>query len=165
MRRSGPPKRRKPLGRSQKRAVPVNAQPRRAKPPRRSAPPPPVSPAVREMVIQRATDVSGVVLCDRCGNPITGEFSVHHRDPRGMGGSRNGDPHHPANLLAVDGSGVTGCHGHIESHRTEAYEQGFLIRGTVATPETTPVFRHLQTWVIPGDGVWIPSEAPEDLAA
>jgi hypothetical protein len=123
----------------------------------------PVPVKVRRMVLERAMDDAGNVLCDRCGRPITGAYSVHHRDARGMGGSKN-DPHHPANLLVVDGTGTTGCHSHIESYRTEAYAQGFLVRG-IARPEETPVFRHLSHWVIPGDGVWIPSVPIDSEAA
>jgi hypothetical protein len=49
-------------------------------------------------------------------------------------------------------------------HRGEAYTHGFAIRGELARPEDVPIFRHLQAWVIPGDGVWIPSEPIEEAA-
>jgi len=69
--------------------------------------------------------------CARCGSAITGErgrdWSVHHRRPRGSGGSRIGWVNSAANLVLLCGSGTTGCHGHIESHRTESYEAGFLV--------------------------------------
>lgn len=54
--------------------------------------------------------------------------SIHHRQPRGMGGTSRATVHALTNLLLLDGSGVTGCHGYIESERTEAYRRGLLVR-------------------------------------
>lgn len=45
-----------------------------------------------------------------------------------MGGSKNELLHLPANLILLCGSGVTGCHGWVESNRNEARELGFLIQ-------------------------------------
>ena len=68
--------------------------------------------------------------CRRCGRPIPpgSVRSLHHRQPRGMGGTRDPHVNHPAHLAFVCGSGTTGCHGYIESHRAEAYEMGWLVR-------------------------------------
>lgn len=48
---------------------------------------------------------------------------LHHRKPRGMGGSS--DPHinDPVNLIPV----CLSCHQWIESHRDEAREKGWLV--------------------------------------
>lgn len=54
--------------------------------------------------------------------------SVHHRRPRGMGGTSRTDTNSPANLLLVCGTGTTGCHGWIESHRDESFRFGYLLR-------------------------------------
>lgn len=95
--------------------------------------------------------------CTRCGQSIQGisgvDFSLQHRDPRGMGGSRRVGINSPANLFLVDGSGTTGCHGYMESERTEAYEAGWLLRFS-ADPYLTPV----RTWRgliwLTDDGGW-----------
>lgn len=67
--------------------------------------------------------------CELCGDALAGPvgFSVHHRLPRRMGGSRRPELNTPANLLVVCGSGTTGCHGRIESHREQAYDEGLLL--------------------------------------
>lgn len=55
-------------------------------------------------------------------------YSIHHRRPRGMGGSRLTDTNQPQNLLTLCGSGTTGCHGRVESNRAWAIEHGLLVR-------------------------------------
>lgn len=44
-----------------------------------------------------------------------------------MGGTRRPDANSPQNLLALCGSGTTGCHGWVESHRKDSYEAGYLL--------------------------------------
>lgn len=53
--------------------------------------------------------------------------SLHHRRARGMGGTTRPDTNSPANLLLVCGTGTTGCHGWIESNRTESRILGYLV--------------------------------------
>lgn len=69
--------------------------------------------------------------CECCGTPLgdrRGEdFSIHHRRCRGMGGTNWFGSNLPSNLMAVCGSGTTGCHGWIESHRFEAMALGYLV--------------------------------------
>lgn len=116
---------------------------------------------LRDMIIARAE-----ASCDRCAKYLPGQmYSLQHRRARGRGGRK--DAHTPANLIVLCGSATSpGCHNFCEQqNRAEAYAHGFAIRGEMRRPEDVPIYRHLQTWVIPGDGVWIPSEAPEDLAA
>lgn len=90
--------------------------------------------AVRQLVLGRCLGA-----CERCYRDLTGPWglSLHHRHPRGMGGTSNAGIHAPENLLALCGSGVTGCHGWAESNRRIAYEQGVLLR-TGTHPEHTP---------------------------
>lgn len=69
--------------------------------------------------------------CARCGADLADTgwgYSLHHRKPRGMGGTKDPRSNDPRNLIHLCGSGTTGCHGHVESHRTQAYETGWLLR-------------------------------------
>lgn len=45
--------------------------------------------------------------CARCGLPITREWSLHHRVPRGAGGSRRPELNSPANLVLLCGSATS----------------------------------------------------------
>lgn len=69
--------------------------------------------------------------CRRCGIAITGFGSLHHRLPRGMGGSKSptgkARADRASNLVLLCGSGTTGCHGWVERHRRQAYETGWLV--------------------------------------
>jgi hypothetical protein len=78
--------------------------------------------------------------CEVCAGPLAGVvgFSIHHRLPRRMGGSRRPELNSPANLVVVCGSGTTGCHGRIEANRERAYEDGLLLRADQA-PTDVPV--------------------------
>lgn len=44
-----------------------------------------------------------------------------------MGGTTDIKINSPSNLMAICGSGTTGCHGWLESHREVAYEKGWLV--------------------------------------
>ena len=80
--------------------------------------------------------------CARCARS-TWDYpaSVHHRRPRGMGGTRDPRSSDPRNLVSVCGSGVTGCHGWIESHRDQARAAGWLLRSLdeLDSPLITPL--------------------------
>jgi len=65
--------------------------------------------------------------CERCGTDDALRWSLHHRKPRGMGGSKDPAINSPANIVLLCGSGTTGCHGWVESHRAEAYIDGLLL--------------------------------------
>ena len=52
--------------------------------------------------------------CSGCGR--TEPMTVQHRRARGMGGTSRVELGHPANGLALHGSGTTGCHGWTERH-------------------------------------------------
>lgn len=81
--------------------------------------------------------------CELCGVRLGPgqEGTVHHRDPRGMGGTR--DPHIDdlCNCLLLCGGrlgGVLGCHGHTESNRRAAEETGWIVRSPT-DPADVPV--------------------------
>lgn len=84
------------------------------------------SQAIRQLVMERDG-----FQCVRCGNVVSGEpgvgYSLQHRIPRGMGGSRDPRLNLPSNLVLLCGSGTTGCHGEVESRRLEAREGGFAL--------------------------------------
>ncbi|SDD42756.1 hypothetical protein [Auraticoccus monumenti] len=63
--------------------------------------------------------------CRRCGT-ARGPHSLHHRQNRGMGGSRQVNT--LSRLVVLCGTGTTGCHGWITEHPAEAYATGWLIR-------------------------------------
>ncbi|MEV8634306.1 hypothetical protein AB0395_21890 [Streptosporangium sp. NPDC051023] len=67
--------------------------------------------------------------------------SIHHRQPRGMGGTSSPVIHSLANLLLICGSGVTGCHGQIESCRAWAEERGLLVEEEL-DPAQAPLTLH-----------------------
>lgn len=85
----------------------------------------------RAMILTRAGG-----RCEKCGGPLN-IHSLHHRRPRGMGGTRNPALSAASNFLALCGTGTTGCHGWVESNRTVAYLRGLLLR-TGSDPTTTP---------------------------
>lgn len=93
--------------------------------------------------------------CQRCGVSLYGrDYSLQHRDARGMGGSKL--KHTLANLVALCGTATTGCHGHVESERTESVRDGWSVPNGV-TPEEWPVLRFGKSWELPGSG-WVKAE-------
>lgn len=70
-------------------------------------------------------------MCVRCYAYIFGDrgrgWSLHHRRPRGSGGTSLKWVNLPANLILLCGSGTTGCHGWVESHRADSRKLGFLV--------------------------------------
>lgn len=70
----------------------------------------------REIVSHRSEG-----FCERCCR--NGRLTMHHRKKRGQGGLWA-----PENIVAVCGSGVTGCHGWIEHHPDRAAAEGFHVR-------------------------------------
>ncbi|MFF0864216.1 HNH endonuclease [Nonomuraea sp. NPDC003560] len=118
------------------------------------------SPKLRSLVEARDQ------VCVRCGLQVPrDEDSIHHRIPRGRGGENTAE-----NLLLLCGSGTTGCHGWVESHRAEAYNAGYLVH-TGIDPLDVPVLLRGTNWAYPTpDGKWVisghvtgPHGSPSDL--
>lgn len=64
--------------------------------------------------------------CQLCGRSIVDyPSSIHHRRPRGFGGSAKLEQ--ASNLVRLCGDGVQGCHGWLEHHREHAAEIGWLL--------------------------------------
>lgn len=72
-----------------------------------------------------------------------------------MGGTKDPASNSPANILLLCGSGTTGCHGWVESHREEAYESGFLVRRG-NDPGSLPVTTIHGHVLLGNDGGWQP---------
>ena len=82
--------------------------------------------------------------CAWCGTPVAGErglnWSVHHRQPRGMGGTAEAYVGRASNGVLLHGSGTTACHGYLEAHRQEAEDKGFLVsRNGVERPANVAI--------------------------
>lgn len=95
--------------------------------------------------------------CESCGvwlGEKGGEFS--HRDPLGMGGSRNRVTNSAANGTLACGSGAlkTGCHGLCEMDDERMKAMGFRLRNG-QDPRTTPVRWHGGdvSWYLAEDGI------------
>lgn len=79
--------------------------------------------------------------CARCRTGLSftlrgSQWAVHHRRPRGMGGSRELWVNQPANLVAL----CQACHEWVESHRGDARDLGWLVsRNAVYKSEDVPV--------------------------
>ncbi len=103
-----------------------------------------VSIDVVKLVVQR--DGWACVFCglDISGRERGRDWSIHHRIPRGMGGSKDPRLSLPANLVVLCGSGVTGCHGGVESYREGARARGLLLH-RIEDPTEVPVEVCIQT--------------------
>jgi 5-methylcytosine-specific restriction endonuclease McrA len=116
---------------------------------------------VREAVLARDG-----YCCQRCGAGLRiaeGDYSLQHRDNRGMGGSKL--KHAMANLVALCGSATTGCHGHVESEPLESDRMGWSVPNGV-TPEEWPVLRFGRSWEQPGEKRWektVPHERQREM--
>lgn len=91
-------------------------------------------PAVLNLVRQRADG-----WCERCG--LKRGYEFHHRRPRGMGGSKLADTNMTSNALFL----CRDCHADIESERTAAINQGWLVSQN-ESPADIPV-RYRGDWV------------------
>lgn len=105
----------------------------------------------RELVRWRDRD-----RCRRCGAPT---WQIHHRKPRGMGGTRDPLINDPSNLVLLCGSGTTGCHGWVEMHRTAAREQGWLV-SQHADPRYQPIDHEGQLLFLTSEGKTAPEITP-----
>lgn len=69
--------------------------------------------------------------------------SLHHRRPRGMGGTKRVDVHSIAALVDTCGHGTKGCHWYTEQNRTWALGRGLLVpnngTGDAVDPAQVPL--------------------------
>lgn len=114
-----------------------------SRPARRTGP----ASAVVELCLARAQ--YGCEFCgEMMGDRRSVDWSVHHRMPRRMGGTKSTGINRPSNLMIVCGSGSTGCHGVIESCRAASMAAGWLLRAgedPLARPVVVDAWRRLVT--------------------
>lgn len=79
---------------------------------------------------------------------------LHHRRPRGMGGSRSKVTGGAANALNL----CIQCHDHVERNRLEARDNGWIVRQS-ADPSQVPVHRYRRWVLLDDDGGITPTEA------
>jgi hypothetical protein len=99
--------------------------------------------SVRELITTRANGA-----CERCGMAAPA-YQIHHRRPRGMGGSTSSDTNRASNGLWV----CVSCHSDIEANREDALRFGWLVRQG-QSPADVKVLRR-GTWVQLADDGWM----------
>lgn len=94
----------------------------------------------RQVVLERAQG-----RCEVCGLHLHADgegwardHSFHHRQARGAGGTSREGVNDATNLLLVCGTGISMCHGWIESQRAQAYAFGLLVKHPT-DPVTVPL--------------------------
>jgi 5-methylcytosine-specific restriction protein A len=96
---------------------------------------------VRALIVARSKGV-----CDICGTRPT-SYQIHHRRPRGMGGSLQSMVGGAANGLLLHPN----CHEGVERNRKRAYERGWLLRND-QVPSLAPVRLWSGWWLLQDDG-------------
>lgn len=93
--------------------------------------------------------------CEVCGS-VALYFQIHHRRPRGMGGSKDSVVGSAANGIWVHPH----CHSQIESHRNQARENGWLVPQSL-NPAEVP-FKKYNGWVmLHEDGTYTMVPSPD----
>jgi len=113
-----------------------------------------------ERAARQLVDLRDGQSCRRCGHSTFEKpSSVHHRRPRGAGGSALVD--RASNLIRLCGDGVFGCHGWVEANRTDAEILGYLIPklNLGIDPTEVPLFT-IDGWVLLDDNGDLQSCAP-----
>ena len=94
-------------------------------------------------------------FCERCARPLREFAQIHHRTPRGMGGTSDDSLASPANGLWL----CFRCHQWVESHRSEAVRMGWIVpRGQL--PHETPVLTSWGWTLLDENGSSAPCEPP-----
>jgi len=110
----------------------------------------------RNIVVERAKG-----NCELCGSAVNNP-NLHHRKPRGMGGTKNPASCSPSNAMFLHFQ----CHEWVESNRTKSYEMGYLVRQTEESNKK-PVLHHSGWVLLNNDGsittldpAWVPEGKP-----
>ncbi len=91
--------------------------------------------------------------CRRCGRSVLNyPSSLHHRQPKGMGGGSRDRYDRVENLVLVCGTGSTpDCHFYIHNHPAESYQCGWLVRRG-KDPAEVPLLTATQIIMLTPDG-------------
>lgn len=106
----------------------------------------------RRLIEQRAKG-----FCEYCALPLGRNAHLHHRQPRGIGGTSTETAGQACNALRVHPQ----CHAKIEANREEAYRKGWLVRKPLH-PATVPVWRWGNWTILHLDGSISVVELPHD---
>ena len=87
-----------------------------------------------DMVAARAGGVCEAMFVDECNGQAE---QMHHRRPRGAGGTKRKDANSPANLVHI----CFPCHQAIEMYRLVARERGLLI-----SQHSSVLVSHVPVW-------------------
>lgn len=82
--------------------------------------------------------------CAKCG--ISNNLQVHHRRPRGKGGTLLRWVNQPANLITL----CLTCHADVESHREQAKDMGYIIPQGIAQAREVKLWTW-RGWVLLGN--------------
>lgn len=99
---------------------------------------------IRTAVVARSESY-GYARCERCGDRPPEQ--IHHRKPRGMGGTSDPAANNPANLVAI----CSPCHVTIELSRDDALVDGWLVHNS-QDPAEIPVRYRGRFVQLTGDG-------------
>jgi len=95
---------------------------------------------VRQLIRDRAEGVCEIQAV--CQGRAASTWQIHHRRPRGMGGSKR-----PETNMAACGLGVCGdCHRLAESQREISYANGWLVKQQHNPADIAVLYRH--RWVL-----------------
>lgn len=98
-----------------------------------------------DLVFGRSDD-----LCERCG--VRNGEQVHHRRPRGAGGTRDPNINATSNLVHV----CSPCHFYVEMNRTQSLDEGWLLsRLTSELPCAVPVSMWHGVVLLDNVGGWV----------
>ena len=101
----------------------------------------------RDLIKQRAKG-----RCELCGTPLPTAAQIHHRRPRGMGGTTTEESRSPANGLWLHFR----CHERVERNREHAVEMGWLVP-QAHDPAEVPVFLAVGWVLLSPEGTYLPS--------
>lgn len=110
------------------------------------------SPAVREIVQLRSMG-----MCEACGRGLSTGAEIHHRLPRGMGGSHLALKGRASNALRL----CTDCHRFCETNDPVVYVNGWKLRHgqiptDVAVLLSTPYGKGW--WLLDDTGCYLPAD-------
>ena len=106
---------------------------------------------VRKQIKERSKE-----RCEVCG-ALALHPQIHHRRPRGMGGSRKMDTNQCANALVLHPA----CHAKVESNRKQSLLNGWLV-SQHAEPIDVAVKLHYGWYWLTHDGEAIPHDLSLD---